>query len=84
MTDEKLVELINESRFISASENVLFPLIEKFVQQRLDGMIAKFNGGETNFISDVAYISGLRSLAQNLKSKQTVANKKLGELHGRE
>lgn len=74
MNDEKLVSLVNESRMISASENVIYPLIQKKIQERLTQACAKFNGGEQNFLSDIAYISALKQIENELKSLQKQGN----------
>lgn len=75
MSDEKLVSLMNEARLISASDNVLYPLIDLKIKQRLDLACSRFVGGETNFIADIAYIQGLKEIKLKLQQMQEAGNK---------
>jgi hypothetical protein len=81
MDEIKLASLMSEARLISASENVLFPLIKLKQQQRMDLACAKFVGGEKDFISDIAYIQALKEIENQLKKLQTAGNKADLELH---
>lgn len=81
ITDEKLEGLMQESRSVSAAENVLFPLIRLKIQQRIDLACSKFVGGHTEFISDIAYIQGLKEMELYLKKIQTAGNKANYELN---
>lgn len=74
MDDLKLGALMQESRTIAAAENVIFPLIKLKIEQRVNAMVSRFNGGETSFISDAAYISGLKMLEQELRNLQRKGN----------
>lgn len=73
-SDEKLAELMTQGRLIAASDQVLYPLIQKKIQERLNQACAKFNGGEQNFLSDIAYISALKQIENELKSLQKQGN----------
>lgn len=81
MTEEKLANLMSESRLISASENVLFPLIKLKQQQRMDLACSKFVGGETNFIADIAYIQALKEIEIQLRKIQSNGNQANYELN---
>lgn len=81
MNDESLFSLMNDSRIISASENVIFPLIRLKIKQRIDLACSKFVGGEINFISDIAYIQGLKEIESQLRRMQTEGNKANLELN---
>ncbi len=81
MEDEKLVSLMNESRLVSATDNVLFPLIKLKIQQRIDLACGKFVGGETQFIADIAYIQGLKEIEIQLKKIQAAGHKAYHELN---
>ena len=74
ITDEKLSELMTQGRLIAASDQVLYPLIQKKIQERLTQACSKFNGGEQNFLSDIAYISALKQIENELKSLQKQGN----------
>lgn len=81
MSDEKLVSLMNEARLISASDNVIYPLIDLKIKQRLDQACAKFVNGDTCFISDIAYIQGLKEIKLKLQQMQTAGNQAALELN---
>lgn len=81
MDNEKLADLMSESRLVSAADNVLFPLIKLKIQQRIDLACAKFVGGETQFIADIAYIQGLKEIEIQLKKIQMAGNQANYELH---
>lgn len=84
MTEEKLVELMSEARLISAADNILYPLIEKKIQQRLDLACGKFLAGERDFVAEIAYISAFKEILGDLKSKQNQGNKAIQALHEKE
>lgn len=72
---------MNDARLIAASDNVLFPMIELKIQQRVDLAVGKFNGGETNFVADIAYISGLKMIKNELTKLVTAGNNASLELN---
>lgn len=80
--DPKLENQLSEARFIHASENVIYPLLDKMIQDRLEQSCGKFRAGERDFVSDVAYICGLKDLRDYLKRAQTQGNKILETIHG--
>lgn len=84
MTDEKLVNLMGEARLIAASENVIYPLIQKKILDKIEQACGKFRNGETGFVSDIAYIAALRDIETDLKSKQLQGSKAIQVLHERE
>ena len=79
--DQKLVEAMSQGRMINAAENVIYPMLEKKIQERLTQACAKFAGGTTDFISDIAYISGLKDIQNNLKRIQQDGNSAHKTLH---
>ena len=84
MTDEKLVELMNDARLISACDNVIFPLLRQRIDNRIRIACAQFRGGKTDFIADIAYIAGLEDVLVDLASKQTQGHKAIDILHNRQ
>ena len=82
MDSEKLVSLMNESRMLSAAENIIFPLIKLMIDEQVNLMTSTFNGGmKDSFIANAAYISALRALEQRLKRIQLEGNKATLELN---
>jgi hypothetical protein len=49
-------------------------MIQKKIQERLTLACSKFVGGEQNFLSDIAYISALKQIENELKSIQKQGN----------
>lgn len=81
MSNEKLVNLMNDGRLISASEHVIYPMLDLMVQQRLELACAKFRKGDTDFIGDIAFICGLKDIKASLEGKQLAGNKAYQKLH---
>mgnify|MGYP000691560626 CR=1 FL=1 len=80
--EEKLVQALNESRMINSAENVIFPLMETMIAQRLELACAEFRGGKTDLTAHIAYIAGLKDLINSMKRIQTngnIAHQKLNE-----
>jgi hypothetical protein len=73
--DEKLVNIMNEARMIAASEDLIFPMIDLMIQNRIDMACGRFQSGSTDFVADVAYITALKDLSIDLKSKQLKGNR---------
>lgn len=84
MDDEKLVNLMNEARMISAADNIIYPLMEYKIKMRLELACGKFRDGQTSFIDDLAYITALKDIMQELKSKQDNGNRAIQKLHERD
>lgn len=84
MEDAKLIEAMNDARIISACDNVIYPLLTAKISERLQQACARFRGGDKDFIADMAYITGLQDLLQELQSKQTKGNKAIKTLHERQ
>jgi len=80
MTDEKLVNLMNEARMISASQNVLYPMLEDMIQKRLDLACSEFRGGKVDMLPHIAYITSLKDLLGLLKRTQVAGNRASIEL----
>lgn len=81
MEHEKLYTLASDSRLISASEHVLFPVIRMKIEQRINLACSNFVGGKTDFLADIAYIQGLKEIEQYLKRIQAEGNKANLELN---
>lgn len=85
MSDEKLVSMMNDTRLIAACDNVIFPMLENFMQRKLEAVCAEFRGGQTNtLISSIAYITALKDILNDLKAKQLAGNKAIQKLHDRQ
>jgi len=80
--NQKLEAQLSEARFIHASENVIYPLLDKMIEDRVELACGKFRSGERDFSSDIAYIAGLKDLTDYLKRAQTQGNKILETIHG--
>lgn len=81
MNDEKLVEFMGEARLIAASENVIYPMIDLKIKNKIESACSKFRGGSLDFVSDIAYITALRDIEMDLRSKQAMGNKAIKTLH---
>lgn len=65
---------MHEARAINATEQYIFPLIDKMIAQKTEVMVSEFNGGKKDFIGNAAAIAALYELWQLLKSKQAQGN----------
>lgn len=81
MDHEKLFALASDSRLISASEHVLYPVIRMKIEQRINLACSNFMAGKTDFLADIAYIQGLKEIEQYLKRIQSEGNKANLELN---
>jgi hypothetical protein len=81
MSDEKLASLMGDARLINASDNIIFPLIKKLIEERITQACGRFQMGETSFIGDISYIYGLRQIEEKLKKLQTQGNEAYKKLH---
>jgi len=61
---------MQDARLISASEQVIFPMIDKMIQDRVEVACGKFRSGSTDFIGDIAYITSLKDIYENLSALQ--------------
>ncbi len=75
MIEEKHHILAQEARALNLSEGLIFPLIDKLIQQRLDLMVSEFNGKDMNMIPHTAFIAALYELKNVLQNKQKLGNK---------
>lgn len=76
----KLFSDMNDARLINMGEHLLKPILKKHIEQRVSTMCSKFNGGETNFVKDVAQISYIHDLLNELKTIQIKGNKAMEKL----
>lgn len=68
---EKLVSQMNDARLLNAVENLIYPLIDNQVMQKVHQMCGKFRTGQLDVIPDVASISAYLEIKQHLQSIQT-------------
>ncbi len=78
--DEKKHMLANDARMLNLASDVIYPKLDKLMNDRLSQIVGRFNGGEKEFLADVAYISALVSLKTDLLQTQTRGNKALESL----
>lgn len=83
MTDEKLVNAMNDARLISACDNVIFPILQLRIENRIKTACAAFRAGQREFSGDIAYIAGLQDLMSDLSMKINQGNKAIQILHER-
>lgn len=81
LDSEKLAALMGDSRLVSAADNILYPLIQLKIKQRIDMACARFIGGELNFVGDIAYIQGLKEIEQQLRKIQAAGNQVIYDLN---
>jgi len=80
---EQLHALASDARLINATEHLLYPLLRGMKSEAVDQMCAKFRGGETNLLTDIAKITVLDDLLKKLQSVQHKGNLAYEELeHG--
>ncbi len=79
--DQKLVQSLNEARMISASEDIIYPLIDKMILETLEKACGKYRSGESQFSFEIAYITALKDLSNVLKSKQTKGTRVMADIH---
>lgn len=75
MNTEKLFTEMNDARLISMGEHLLYPLLTKHVEQKLEVMCAKFRAGQKDFIIEIAEITYIKDLLSELQSIQTKGHK---------
>lgn len=65
---EELAGLLNAARTINLSEPVLFPAIERRIEERINLMCSEFRMGKNdNLVSHVGYITALKDLLNEFK-----------------
>ncbi len=82
MAQDKLVEAMNDARLLAACDNLIFPLIEQRISDRLNVACANYRAGKTDFLADIAYVTGLQDIKAELQRVQTVGNKAIEKLQG--
>ena len=65
---------MNEARMITVASDIIYPLLESMIAQRINRMCSEFNGGEHEHIANVAYIAALKEFKAQLQSLQTKGN----------
>lgn len=83
MSDEKLVAQMNDARLLNAVDNVLVPALEHKISVKLEQACARFRGGETSFLAEVAYMTAIKDLLLEIRQKQTRGHQAIKELHER-
>lgn len=71
---EKLYALAHDARLVNLSEGLLFPLLERKKESQIALLCSKFEGGETNLLTDIAKVSVYRELIAELKRVQAKGN----------
>lgn len=61
---------MQDARLVAASEQVIYPMIEKMIHDRLESACARFRAGEREFIADIAFITSLKNIYEDLTSLQ--------------
>ena len=84
MSDEKLAESMSEARLISASDNVIFPMIKKMIDQKIERACGRFENGDTNFLAEIASIAAMKEIERSLRDKILQGNKAVKALHERQ
>jgi len=79
--ENELYSLMHDSRLVNLSEGLLFPLLERKKEAQVALLCAKFEGGESNLLTDVAKLSVYKSLIEELKRIQTKGNNAAKEIH---
>ena len=80
MESSVLHELLHDSRAVNASESVLFPLLDKKCEAQVARICARFEGGETDLLTDIAKLVVFRQLLADLKRIQAKGNKASQEI----
>lgn len=81
MIDEYLVTIANDARLVNAADHIIYPLIKKLSQERINLASSKFMGGEVNFVADIAYIQALKDIENHLKRLVTSGNRANSEMN---
>jgi len=77
MANQKLetdIQKMNDGRLLNGAEHIVFPLINKMITDRVNLACVNFSAGKTEFIADIAFISGLKEIEQKLKRIQNEGN----------
>lgn len=72
---ERELRQMGDARLIAATETVIFPMIKLLMQGKVDLMCAKLRQGETSFVAEVAYITALQDLNQDLNMTHSSGNR---------
>ena len=72
---ERMTQLMNDARLLNMTESVLYPLLQKHMDQKVKQMCARFRSGHTEFIQDVAQLSYIEELTSELTRKQAQGNR---------
>ncbi len=77
---EKLQERARDARLVNLADHLIFPFIVEMKEQQLNRMLWKFQKGEKDFLSEVAYVQAIEDLRIFLGGKQTKGEKAFAEL----
>ena len=72
---EKLETIRGDARLISASDNVLYPMIKLRIENRLNLACTDFTSGKLeNLVGHIAYIKGMKDIEAELRQLQRKSN----------
>jgi hypothetical protein len=71
---DTLFALSHDARLVNLSEGLLFPLLERKKESQVNVICSKFEGGETNLLTDIAKLSVYKGLIEELKRIQAKGN----------
>lgn len=81
---DELFSIAHDARLVNLSEGLLFPLLERKQENQVALLCAKFEGGDSNLLTEVAKLSVIRGLIQELKRVQAKGSKAAEELNNNE
>jgi hypothetical protein len=67
---DKTISLVADARLISASDNVIFPLIESMIDDRVVLAVGRYRSGNYDLVGDIAYIAALKEIKETLTKIQ--------------
>ena len=79
---QELHSLMHDARLLNVSEAVLRPLLDKKIEIQIGLICAKFEGGSTDILTDVAKLCAFRDIQRELKKIQQKGSTAMEELHG--
>lgn len=79
--EDQNFNLLHDARLINISEGVLFPLLKQREENQIALLCAKFDGGDSNILTDVAKLSAFREITRELKRIQTKGHQASEEIN---
>ncbi len=79
--EETKIKKMNDGRLLGAIDHVIFPMLKKMIEDRISLACSNFSAGKTDFVGDVAYIHGIKTIEQQLKRLQTDGNQIAADLN---